>query len=116
MEDRLIPPLNARWPFLRGTSARSAKSQEPAGLDPFLVSSEGSRRTTEGAGNVVLIRVTRFEQRHHRAFFSGVVIHVIVYENEPLQEYCPLGTLGADADTIVEDNGPGLENSRSLRC
>jgi hypothetical protein len=121
VEYRPISPLDWRRTFVRGTSARSPKSQETAGLDPFLVSPQGSRRTPEGVGDVVLIRVTRFEQRHHRALFSGVVIHVIVHENKTLQEYCPLGTLCLNADTIVEDNSPWwrareLKKSSLLSC
>jgi len=121
VEYRPVSPLNWWRTFLRGPSARSAKSQEPAGLDPFLVSSQGSRRTPEGVGDVVLIRVTRFEKRHHCTLFSGVVINVIVHWNKTLEEYCPPGTLRLDADTIIEDNSPWwrareLEKSTLLSC
>jgi hypothetical protein len=121
LEYRPISPLDWWRTSLRGTAARSPKRQETAGLDPFLVSSQGSRRTPECVSDVVLIRVTRFEQRHHRALFSDVVSHVIVHENKPLKEYRPLGTLGINADTIVEDNGSGwrareLKKSTLLSC
>ena len=110
------PPLPTVSPTLAGSCQltpnlllypETDERETPARVSkPFLVSSEASWRVTEGAGDVVLIRVPRLEQGHHRALLGSVIRGVIVHENESLQEYCPMGTLGTDTDTIVDDNGP----------
>jgi hypothetical protein len=61
----------------------------------------------EAASNIVLIRISRFEQRHHGVGFRSGIINRIVRKEHAADQDHSLLTLGLEGNAIVDQDGTG---------
>ncbi len=73
----------------------------------MLVSPDAPRRITEGACDLVLIRLSRTEQGKHRIRFGCTIADVLLGHDHSSYEHHPARSLGPNADAVVNDNYAG---------
>jgi hypothetical protein len=87
-----------------GSRARATQSSR---LQALLVATKSSCRVAEAASNIVLICISRFEQRHHGVGFRSWIINRIVGKEHAADQDHSLLTLGLEGNAIVDQNGTG---------
>jgi hypothetical protein len=90
-----------------GSSWQSRQGTQSSRLQALLVATKSSGRVDEGASNIVLIRISRFEQRHHGVGFCNGIINRIVGKEHAADQNHSLLTLGLEGNAIVDQNGTG---------
>jgi len=90
-----------------GLSWQSRQGTQSSRLQALLVATKSSCRVAEAASNIVLIRISRFEQRHHGVGFRSRIINRIVGKEHSADQNHSLLTLGLERNAIVDQNGTG---------
>jgi hypothetical protein len=90
-----------------GRPGSRARARSPPACKALLVATKSSCRVDEGASNIVLIRISRFEQRHHGVGFCSGIINRIVGKEHAADQNHSLLTLGLEGNAIVDQNGTG---------
>src|SRR6266481_3444583 len=70
----------------------------------------GSGPVAEGVSNIVLIRVSRFEKRHHGISFRSAVLGGVMGKDDAMNQDRSLISLGLDANVMVHHGATRKEN------
>ena len=78
-----------------------------------LIPTEASRRTPEASGDIVLVGVAGFHERHHRIRLRHAVTRVVMGEDDAMDRDDPCGSLGSIRDAVVDKDGARRRGRKS---